>query len=118
MDASNLSITAETQDDVLVVTISGRLDAPASSAVKGKLEEVVNESTQKVVIDLGGMTYIGSAGLREFFLTGKNLARNGGAMVLCDLQPPVQRIFDISGLPTSYPIVATREEAIERVKTL
>jgi len=113
---SNTEITSETQDGVLVVTISGRLDAPASSQVKGKLEEIVSEDVTKVVIDLGGMTYIGSAGLREFFLTGKNLARKNGAMILCDLQPSVQRIFDISGLPTSYPIVSTREEAIKRIQ--
>ncbi len=115
---SNLEISSETVDDILIVTISGRLDAPASTAVKGKLDEAVSGDRKKVVIDLSGMTYVGSAGLREFFLAGKNLARTHGTLMLCALQPPVQRIFDISGLPTSYPIVATREEAIARIKAV
>jgi len=115
---SNLTIHSETEGDILIVTIAGRLDAPASTQVKGELEKLLSDHARKVVIDLAGMSYVGSAGLREFFLAGKSLARVGGSMMLCALQPPVQRIFDISGLPTSYPIVATREEAIQRIKAL
>ena len=115
MDAPNLTITSETIDGVEIITISGRLDASASAPLKAKLDEVITGGTHKIALDLSGMTYIGSAGLREFFLAGKNLARVKGAMVLFALQAPVQRIFDISGLPTSYPIVATRDEALARL---
>jgi len=115
MDAPNLTITSEAVDGVEIVVISGRLDATASAPVKAKFDDVIAGGAHKIGLDLSGMTYIGSAGLREFFLAGKNLARVNGAMVLFALQPPVQRIFDISGLPTSYPIVATRGEALARL---
>lgn len=110
-----MEITTEKVNDVLVVNMSGRLDAPASNEVKGKLNELIQEHVTRVVLDLEGLEYVGSAGLREFFLAGRSLGRNQGKMALCNLQPAVKRIFDISGLPTSYPILDSREEALKEV---
>lgn len=111
-----MEITSDRQDDVLVVKMSGRLDAPASTEVKGQLGKLIESHVTKVVLDLEGLEYIGSAGLREFFLAGRSITRNDGKMALCNLQPAVKRIFDISGLPTSYPIYDTREEALQSMQ--
>ena len=75
------------------VVMSGRLDATQSDAALaflGKLE-------RPEVIDLAGLDYVASAGLRVFLLTQKRLRASGGGLRLVNVSAPVHDIFRYAG---------------------
>ena len=98
---------------ILVVFLTGRLDAAEQNAIKETVtREIDATGTKGVVFDLAGLEYVSSAGFREFFLLGRHLQRLGGGLAVCALQPAVKRIFDIAQFQTTYPVCATLDEAL------
>lgn len=107
-----MDIKATLEGDVNVVTLSGRIDPQAAVDLKKDLAPLVGDA-KKLLIDLADVSYIGSAGLRELFFAAKNLERNGGKLVCCNLQPEVKRIFEIAGFSIPYQIFEDKDEALK-----
>ena len=57
-----------------------------------------------VIIDCSGMDYICSSGLRVFLGTYKMIAQKGGKFIICNLQPLVKNVFDMSGFSQIFNI--------------
>jgi len=75
------------------VVISGRLDASQSDAALAFLNQV----TQPQVIDLAGLEYIASAGLRVILLTQKRCKAQGPGVRLINVAPAIYDIFRYAG---------------------
>jgi len=86
--------------DVLVLSPQGRLDhdncAEFHLALDNYLEQTGDKSTRGVVLDLSGLEYVSSAGLRCFMLAAKQARAHGGRIVIAAMQPVVGEIFEIS----------------------
>jgi anti-anti-sigma factor len=55
-----------------------------------------------VVLDLAALEYLSSAGIRSVVKARKSLEGRGASLALVNLQPPVQKVFDIvKALPSS-----------------
>jgi anti-anti-sigma factor len=75
------------------VLMSGRLDATQCDAALAFLAG----HERPEVIDLGGLEYVASAGLRVFLLTQKRLRAAGGSLRLVNVSGPVHDIFRYAG---------------------
>jgi len=75
------------------VVMSGRLDATQSDAALDFLAKL----DRPEVVDLAGLDYIASAGLRVFLLTQKRLRAAGGGLRLVNVRPAVHDIFRYAG---------------------
>jgi anti-anti-sigma factor len=75
------------------VIMSGRLDATQSDAALEFLARI----DRPEVIDLAGLDYVASAGLRVFLLTQKRLRASGGGLRLINVTAPVHDIFRYAG---------------------
>ena len=75
------------------VVMAGRLDATQSEAAL----EFLSRVDRPEVIDLAGLDYVASAGLRVFLLTQKRLRASGGALRLVNVSAPVHDIFRYAG---------------------
>jgi anti-anti-sigma factor len=107
-------LLSEFKNGVIIIFMSGRLDGTNHGLFKTKADELVKRhGSSKMLLDLTGLTYVSSAGFREFFMLGKELSREGGKLAVCHLQPEVKRIFEIAGFDTAYPIYATKDEAVQ-----
>lgn len=89
----------------------GRLDATSSPAAEQKIDEVLSGGATVIILDLAGLAYMSSAGLRVILATAKKLSRLTGQLVLCGLQDGVRTVFEISGFVSIVKIVATEAEA-------
>jgi anti-anti-sigma factor len=74
------------------VVMTGRLDATQAEAALHFLDAAAAR-----VIDLAGLEYIASAGLRVFLLTQKRLRGSGGALRLINVRAPIHDIFRYAG---------------------
>lgn len=87
----------------------------ADEQVRGEWNKVLgildNASAHKIAVDLGKLSFFGSAMLEWIVLVGKHVKEAGGTMVLCNAEEPTLEVLKIARFDTLYPIVPTRDEA-------
>ena len=62
-----VSIKEESRGDVLILKMSGRLDAVSSPAVERKIFDYLDRDKHKLLLDFSGIDYLSSAGLRMLY---------------------------------------------------
>ncbi|MBN2560050.1 MAG: STAS domain-containing protein, partial [Phycisphaerae bacterium] len=102
--------------DQATLTLSGRLDAVAAQELEPKARALVGGGCKRVVVDLAGLEFVASSGLRVFLALAKLVKRAGGKLAFCNLQAPVREVFDISGCTDIFTVVGTPEEADRAVQ--
>jgi anti-anti-sigma factor len=113
-----LRISEERADGVLVLALNGRLGAVSAVGFDAAVSEAVARGDVRLVVDLDGVDYISSAGLRAMAAAGGRCSEARGALCLCRLTEPVRIALDLGGLLRELSIETTRQEAIVRVATL
>jgi anti-anti-sigma factor len=111
-----MAIEARTYANTLVVNLAGRLDHDNADAVRAEIvshieRHAVTGST--VVLELSGLKYVSSAGLRCFMLASRQAKVQQARLVVADAQPMVAEIFLISRFDMLIPIHRTLREALE-----
>ncbi|MFP4168364.1 MAG: STAS domain-containing protein [Desulfonatronovibrionaceae bacterium] len=107
-----MEFTTEQQSDKTILKASGRMDATTSSEFEKKCTELINKGSLHIIVDLSGLEYISSAGLRSILAVGKKLKADGGSFAFCNLRGMVKEVFDISGFGSLFPIHDTLESAL------
>lgn len=98
---------------IAVITISGRLDAATVNQLDRAFTEAQAARNRVFIIDMSGLHYVSSSGLRVL-LTGRNNARRrGGDVLLCGLTSSVREVFDMVGFTGVFNIYASFEQAQE-----
>ena len=77
------------------LALTGRLDTVTAPELEKTVTELLPR-TDSLVLDLGSLEYISSAGLRVILKAYKALAAKGG-MKLTGVQEAVREVFDITG---------------------
>ncbi len=77
------------------VALAGRLDTHTYADLDAQLVPVLESSIHSLVLDLEGLDYISSAGVRSIFKARKALAARGGKVVVVNPQPQIQKVFDV-----------------------
>ena len=92
-----IEVTQETRSGWRVVAVRGRADSEGADQLETELRTAA-ENHPKVAVDLAGVDYISSAGLRAI-LQGARAAQNHSAeFTVCAAIPSVQKVFDMSGM--------------------
>lgn len=99
-----MHIVEEKSEGGLILRVAGRLDTPSAGAFQDRLVAAVAASSGALTIDLAGVDYVSSAGLRAVLVTGKAMRAAGRPLALVALQPPVRAVFDISGFSALFNI--------------
>jgi len=71
------------------VTLAGRLDIQGADQIDLRMATLAG-SRANIVIDLGGVDFIGSTAMRHLVLAAKAVARNSRALVLLNPRPLVK----------------------------
>ncbi len=94
-----------------LLQVNGRMDAVSAPAFEKEFLQLLDDGEKKVVVDLAGLEYISSAGLRSILASAKKAKATGCTMQFCGLAGMVQEVFQVSGLGTMFTVLATVEEA-------
>jgi len=104
-------------DTAVVVAPTGRIDQSNVDAFQGALAPYLQtcaEGQQQVVLDLSGLEYISSAGLRVLMLAAKQSKAQKGILLLTGLQPLVKEILEISKFTTVLTILPSLRDALAK----
>lgn len=110
-----MNLASDKVGDVLVVLPEGQINSANAAGVEADLMAHIDRGDRKVVLDLERLDYISSAGLRVVLVLAKRLKQDAGALVLCNIQPHVREVFDISGFLSILTVTDTREQAIAKL---
>ena len=84
------------------IRIVGRIDGKSAPVLDERLKELDLNLGLPIVLDLDGVDYVSSAGLRTILLLAKRLEPEGGSVVLARLQPEVDEVFEIAGFKSFF----------------
>ena len=101
--------------DVAVVTITGSIDPRNLSSLEGVLAGASSRGMRTVILDVGEVRYINSAGLGYLVNLSDGLAARGGGLHLANPQPKVKVVFDLMGVSQFFKLYKSVEGAIAAV---
>jgi anti-anti-sigma factor len=101
--------------EVCVLRPQGRLDGATGPVFEGDLSKAIAGDANKLLLDMAGLNYISSAGLRIVLQAAKQMKSKGGRLALCSLKEQIKEVFDISGFSGLLDIAPTAEEAMMRL---
>jgi anti-anti-sigma factor len=104
------------QDEITTLAFSGRIDASSSTGMEEDLVRVMDEGHRHIIVDLSGVEYMSSAGLRVLLATLKRIKAMKGELRLCGLQPFVREVFDMTGFSKLFTITETVSEAENSIR--
>jgi anti-anti-sigma factor len=110
-------VQVEDTDAVCIVSVTGRLgDAGVRTpALREALER--GAARPALILDLAGVDYVSSAGLRMLESAAAAAARDGRTLVVCAASAAVRIAVDLAGLAATITTTATREGAMALAAT-
>jgi len=90
-----LNIEKNTNASELTVTLTGRLDTTTAPDLEKALKESLDSATA-LVIDMGALEYISSAGLRVL-LSAQKIMNKQGSMKVTHVNDTIMEIFEVTG---------------------
>ena len=90
-----LNIEKKTEGTALSVILTGRLDTTTSPELESEMNGSL-EGVTSLVIDMAGLEYISSAGLRVLLAAQKIMGKQGEMKVI-NVNEPIMDIFEVTG---------------------
>lgn len=108
-----MEINSSSENGVETVLIKDKLDAYSAPEFDKFFESLISEGKISVIVDLVGLEYISSAGLRSVLMLAEKIeAMEGGKVIFASLTGMVKEVFDISGFGDILQICESKEEAL------
>ena len=89
-----MEIKTQSEGNKLTITVSGRVDTVTAPELEAGLK--FGDATC-VVLDLGDVPYMSSAGLRLLLVAQKTMLAKGGEFLIANVQPAVKEVLVVTG---------------------
>jgi anti-sigma B factor antagonist len=106
--------TAGSQAQISIIKVGGYIDTTTSSEVERALNSLLKQGRFKIIIDLGNVDYISSAGWGIFISEIKSIRENSGDLKLVSMIPDVYEIFELLEFHHILDVYDTNQEAIQK----
>ena len=110
-----LEIHEEVVGEVRVLGLKGRLDTDTAADLELAAQDLIDAGTRDFVVDLSGVGYVSSAGLRVLLMLGKSIDGKG-SLCLCGLNATVRQVFDVAGFTQLFVIGVDRDAVLKKTK--
>lgn len=91
-------------EEVTILTIEGRLDTANSNDFNVVISPLLSMPTPNIIINVEGLLYISSSGLRSLITLQKCVRQHQGVLVIEAMRPEILKIFDMTGCSSLFTI--------------
>jgi anti-anti-sigma factor len=98
----------------IAVSFHGDVDLEGAARVEAVLHDAVSRCTAGVSVDLSGVTFLGSTGVRLLLAAGEHAKRRGTRLSFVLGDGPARRVMDLLGLCEALDVVDPRAGGGER----
>ena len=95
---------SELDNGIRYIKLSGTLDTIGKDSIESKFAEQCAGDGVRAVVDISGVDYISSIGIRMLTSTAKSVTSRGGKVVLFDPIPQVKGVLEMTGIGHIIPI--------------
>jgi len=111
-----MNIDAEALDGgIWKITLSGRMDVQGTQEIDVKFSGMTAGQRNAIVVDLSGVEFLASIGIRSLLLNAKAVKQRGGKMVLLKPDAGVTKVLETAGIDTLVPIYQDLDAARDAV---
>lgn len=111
-----MEINTRNQEKIAVIAVVGSIDALTAGQVSSHLATQISSGYSQVLLDLSGVDYMSSAGLRSIMDALKACRQAGGDLRLAAPQPGVEKVLRMAGFPSIMKSYASLDEALSSFK--
>jgi len=112
-----MEIAERNSGKVTVLDLSGRITLGEGDVLlKDKLHSLVNQGRRDVLLNLGNVNYVDSAGLGAIVSAYTTMTRAGGSLKLANVTKKLQDLLSITKLLTVFETFDSEDEALRSYK--
>lgn len=97
------------------INLSGRMDIIGVGEIETKFAGMTAAPRTAIIVDMSGVPYMSSIGIRALLMNAKAVGRRGGKLVLLNPQADVKNVLVTSGIDQLISIFSDLEQAIVKV---
>ena len=101
------------KSDISIIRVGGYIDTTTSSELERALDSLLKAGVTRIIIDLGNVDYISSAGWGIFISEIKGIRERGGDLNLARMIPDVYEVFELLEFHYILKAYDTIEEAMK-----
>jgi len=114
----NMKASTRQRGDVVVVDLSGQIKlGEGSSVLRDTVKDLLAKGQRKILLNLGEVSYIDSAGVGELVSSFTSVRNQGGEMKLLHLTKKVHDILQITKLYTVFDVLDDEAAALASFST-
>lgn len=104
-------MTINPNGDITIVTISGRVDSVTAANMDAELAKIAHDN-KKIVLDIKGVEYMSSAGIRAIVRVLQSARKAGGGVKLANVPANVVEVLETVGMMQMLEAFPTVDEAV------
>jgi anti-anti-sigma factor len=108
-----MDISTTETNAVSVVTVKGQVNSTTAPQLESTLKSMLDEGKTRIVLDLAGVEYMSSMGLRVLVSSMKTLQESDGGLRLCSISDPVAGLLLTVGMLDMFDVHDSQAEAVE-----
>ncbi|MDH7510617.1 MAG: STAS domain-containing protein [Methanolinea sp.] len=112
MVSAPFQVSTKQDRGVDIILFSGRMDANSSPEGENAIQSLIRSGRTKIVVNVSGLSYISSSGLRVLLAGLKQVRQAGGDLRLSCLQPQVRDVITMTGFNRIFTIFEKEDEAV------
>ena len=109
---------AGSRNHISIIKVGGYIDTTTSSELERALDSLLKQGRFFIIVDLGNVDYISSAGWGIFISEIKSIRENGGDLKLVRMVPDVYEIFELLEFHHILDVYDTVDEATNKFEVL
>ena len=94
-----------------LLKLKGRLDIIGTGEIETKFAAYCSGDQSRVVVEMSGVDYLASIGIRLLMINAKSLASRKGKMAIINPSPEVLNVLEIAGITSVIPVYSHMESA-------
>jgi len=110
-----MDIPIERNNGTLIAAPSGRIDGFNAQDFHQTLTGAISGDDTAVLVDMSGLNYISSAGLRAILMIAKALWQRKAKFMLCSLSGSIGEVFKMSGFDKIIEIHDSKDDALAQL---
>ena len=95
-----------------VLRLAGRLNQASADALHTAAMGIAGDQDCKaLIVDMGGVDFIASVGIRSLIRPSQSLAMRGGKLAVANLNPQISEFFKLTGLDQMFRVYESVADA-------
>ena len=108
-----MQIEERVVNNVTILDLKGKITlGEGDEALKDKINSLIQQDRKRILLNLGDVPYIDSAGLGEIVRTYTTVSRQGGSLKLLNLTKRISDLLSITKLLTVFETYDSEADAV------